>query len=133
MRELGLNPIITEQAEVWASTAAKSAPPDLFIYAGQALQVEGLGTQPSFFYLGQDVVPVWLDATQRSAVGDVATPEVFIQQVVQDTHLYLEQQPYAGSSSVDLALNRDVITLTLSGVAAQDLLWENGFLQLVPF
>lgn len=130
VRELGLNPILTEEAEVWASTAAKSAPPDLFIYAGQSLQVDGLGASPSLFYLGRDVVPVWLDATQRSAVGDVATPEVFIQQVANDTHLYLEQQPFAGSSSVDLALNRDVVTVILSGVVAQDLLWENGFLQL---
>lgn len=127
LQDVGVQVMIPEGTEVWGNTPNKEALPDLFIYAGQDLDIHTLG-QPSVFYLGQGFVPVYLPAGQSYAGGVVSELEVFLQQVGSDTHLYIEKEPFAGHLSVALESNLDLARVVLSGVSTQDILIENGFL-----
>lgn len=122
--ELGLE----APAQVTTGTVA-SAENDLFVLSGDDGSIFNFGAQgEDKLYIGDNFTLVTLGADQliTQRVGDAAEFEVFIKQVGVNAVLYVEQQTFAGNATN----TDDIVTVTLNGVSATDLVLEDGFLSI---
>lgn len=106
---------------------------DLFVYSGDALKVTGFDGEDAFYFGDKAAALVVADAANLAADkqlgGDANVLEIFAVQDGANTDLYVEKAAFAGNSSnkVD-GSNADFVKVTLVGVNAEDLQFNDGFL-----
>lgn len=108
------------------SSVTASAKSDVFTFAAMkaADTTAENATITNFGFAGKDVI----DATGYSlggATGDNAVLEVFFKQVGANTVVTFEESAYGSNASTP-----ETFTITLTGVAAADLVLQDGFIQL---
>ncbi|WP_404375278.1 hypothetical protein [Vreelandella aquamarina] len=108
-----------------------SADNDVFVFAGEDATISGFGAQgDDVLYIGDGFTKVDLEASAditASSQGDAATLEVFFQQDGNDTVIYLEGEAFEGNAKTAFEGN----TITLTGVDAASLQYENGAVSIV--
>lgn len=105
---------------------------DLFVYGGKELKVSEFDGD-DFFYFGDKVAAFQVladdvDLTKGKLGGDNNVLDMFAVQSGADTILYVETKAFAGSSENNANENSDFVKVTLTGVNAEDLQFEDGFL-----
>lgn len=119
--------------------AAGTGESDVFIFdsavtdtndAGDAISITGFGDNgEDQIYVGNSFTAVNLDSNDdltSDDLGNVDTLEVFFQQSGEDTVLSFENKAFAGSAENGF----DGTTVTLTGVNAEDLQLENGYISI---
>ncbi len=113
-------PVVVEGVAKNATAAS-----DLFILGSNDGIINNFGLLgDDVLFVGKNLTLVELGATQviTDKVGDANVLEVFVKQIAGDTLLYIEQETFAGNGST----KADIIEITLSGVTASDLDFNDG-------
>jgi hypothetical protein len=121
---LGVSLIVIE-AEAEATDAD-----DAFVYSSDAGDITDFGAEGTdSIYFGTDYALVALGAEEaiEDAVGDASALEIFWMQDGEDTVLYVEEETFGGNSTT----TGDIVEITLNGVDAADIVYANGYLQVV--
>lgn len=108
--------------------------PNLFVYNTDLSKVENF-VEDNLFYFGDKahaliVLADTIDVTKGKLGGDNNVLEIFAQQQDGQTMLYVEKAAFAGGASTSAVDNTDLVKITLTGVQADELYFDNGFLQL---
>lgn len=107
---------------------------DLFVYDAKdkAVTVNNFDGKDLFYFGDKAKALVVLDGEFNVAKGnlggDNSVLEIFAIQDEDDTVLYVEKAAFAGSSSTEADSNGDLVKITLTGVQADELVLDNGFL-----
>lgn len=100
---------------------------DIFVYDNDADETiasfGAAGADKIYFGADFSLVALGEDAIADN-VGDVATMEIFWEEVGLDLVLYVEDAAFAGNGST----TADITTITLTGVSAADVTYVDGFL-----
>lgn len=108
--------------------------PNLFVYNTDLKTVEHF-VNDDLFYFGDKaqaliVLGDNVDVTKGKLGGDNSVLEIFAQQQDGETMLYVEKVAFAGGASTSAVDNTDFVKITLTGVQASELYFDNGFLQI---
>ncbi|GAA3898624.1 hypothetical protein GCM10022228_06620 [Halomonas cibimaris] len=110
------------------TTAAATSDDDVFLTVeGQDSAITNFGLQgDDRLYVGNDYTLVELGANEsiNNRVGDANALEVFYQESAGNLELFVEGQAFAGNATT----TEDVTQITLTGVSADDVNFEGGFL-----
>lgn len=110
---------------------AGSANNDVFVFAGEDATISGFGAQgDDVLYIGGGYTKVDLESSVNiatSSQGSSSTLEVFFQQQGNDAVIYLESEAFQGNAKTAFEGN----TITLTGVDADSLQYENGTVSIV--
>lgn len=101
---------------------------DLFLSdtAGTILYFGQQGEDRLFVGEADELVVLTTQNINNQSVGSSSTLEVFAQQTATGVDLWVEKQAFAGNASS----TSDLVKITLSGVTADDLVLEDGFLSI---
>ncbi|WP_172124344.1 DUF4214 domain-containing protein [Devosia sp. 919] len=117
-----------------SAVEAATAGNDLFLAnnldANDVITIAGFGADgDDLIYFGQGFKFVELndEVVGRDGVGGLGVLEIFLQQQGADTVLYIEEQTFNGS---DLDGSFNGATITLTGVSAEDVSFNNGYLTI---
>jgi len=113
-----------------AATEAASGDSDVFLFGASTVNttVSSFGLQGEdriFFGEGFSLVELADDQAVSQNVGSSSALEIFMQQDGANTVLWVEKQAFAGSSTTSVS---DLVQITLTGVAAEDISFDNGYL-----
>ena len=129
LADLGVENLVELES---ADTGGTLLGADLFVYTEQTkdLTISRLEADDQLFLgdfaridLGAD------DDLSTDRLGDSAVFEFFVEQNGSNVNLYIETQTFAGNDTGAIAAS-DFTTITLTGVNAEDLVFENGFLTI---
>lgn len=113
-----------------AATEAATGDSDVFLFGASTVNttVSSFGLQGEdriFFGEGFSLVELADDQAVSQNVGSSSALEIFMQQDGANTVLWVEKQAFAGSSTTSVS---DLVQITLTGVAAEDISFDNGYL-----
>ena len=107
-----------------------TAESDVYLFEeGTNQQLSGFGANgEDKIYFGEGYVLAQIEdgKTINNNVGDAAAQEILWQQDGNNLVLFVEEETFAGNSSA--GASADITTITLTGVSADDVNLENGFL-----
>ena len=107
-----------------------TAESDVYLFEeGTTQQLSGFGANgEDKIYFGEGYVLTQIEdgKTINNNVGDAAAQEILWQQDGNNLVLFVEEETFAGNSSA--GASADITTITLTGVSADDVNLENGFL-----
>lgn len=109
--------------------------PNLFVYNTDLTKVDNFSGDDLFFFGDKAAALVVVADDAEKLGGDNSVLEIFAQQEGENTILYVEKAAFAGGSSTPYVnengdlVNKDLVKITLTGVQADELVFENGFLQ----
>ncbi|MEZ2722135.1 DUF4214 domain-containing protein [Paenalcaligenes hominis] len=106
---------------------------DLFVYDAKDEVTVNNFDGKDLFYFGDKaealiVLEAGFDAAKGNLGGDNSVLEIFAIQDGDNTVLYVEKAAFAGASSTPAEDNGDLVEITLTGVQADELVLDNGFL-----
>lgn len=95
---------------------------DLFVFTGDEVEIDLFGE------VGDDLLFIGTDYTLGADVeaGDDSVLEIFFTQKGDDTVVTIEEEAFGSSASTP-----EVVEITLAGVNAEDLQFENGYVSVV--
>ncbi|MDX1347434.1 MAG: hypothetical protein R3189_04195 [Thiomicrorhabdus chilensis] len=100
---------------------------DIFVYdndADETIANFGAAGEDQIYFGSEFSLVALGDSAITDNVGDVAATEIFWEEVGADLVLYVEDEAFAGNGST----TADITTITLTGVAAADVTYVDGFL-----
>lgn len=109
---------------------AASGDSDVFLFGASTVNttVSSFGLQGDdriFFGEGFSLVELADDQAVSQNVGSSSALEIFMEQDGANTVLWVEKQAFAGSSTTSTS---DLVQITLTGVTAEDVTFDNGYL-----
>jgi len=109
---------------------AASGDSDVFLFGASTINttVTSFGLQGDdriFFGEGFSLVELADDQAVSQNVGSSSALEIFMEQDGANTVLWVEKQAFAGSSTTTTS---DLVQITLTGVTAEDVAFDNGYL-----
>lgn len=132
--DLGYNLVKADSTGVATGKVDNEDDADLFVYGESKLTVENFDGQDVLYFgdKAQDIVELaaGFDVTKGNLGGSKDVLDIFVQQVGNDTILYVEKEAYAGNVNANVADNNDIVEIKLAGVNAADVYFEDGFLAL---
>lgn len=132
--DLGFNLVKADSTGIATGKVDNEDDADLFVYGESKLTVENFDGNDKLYFgdKAQDIVELaaGFDVTKGNLGGSKDVLDIFVQQVGNDTILYVEKEAYAGNVNANVADNNDIVEIKLAGVNAADVYFEDGFIAL---